>query len=164
MSDHQGIVGTVKKDSPILATEFGGERRITINIDGACEPINPKGVATYAYVIRDGYEKIAENSGLAAEPYSENATNNVAEYTAYIRALENAKRLGLYGSIEVQSDSQLLVNQLNGNWKVKKPHLAVLYEQAIQLGKEFSSATIKWVPREQNTEADRLSKEQFVSY
>ena len=65
------------------------------------------------------------------EPYSALATNNVAEYTAVLKALEKAKELGLVSEeIEVLTDSKLLANQLNGQWKVKAPHIVHLNVKA----------------------------------
>jgi len=139
--------------------------KIVINIDGACLPKNPRGVATYAFIIRCDRKKLAVESGLAGKPYSKEATNNTAEYTAYIAALTKAEELGLTSEqIEVRSDSQLLVNQLNDKYKVRKPHLVILHKRATKLGKQFSKLNVKWIPREENEEADNLTEREYWMY
>jgi ribonuclease HI len=124
---------------------------LTIHIDGASRG-NP-GPAAFAYVIaRDGYPIIEEAECLGQ------TTNNVAEYTALVRALERAGTLGgkrLY----LRSDSELLVKQMNGIYKVKDHKIRPLYEQARQLCRNFISVAIGHVPREENSRADRLCNE-----
>ncbi len=65
--------------------------------DGLCEPCNPGGVATWGYVLKRDGETIEADSGIACEPFSGNASNNVAEYSALIRLLERCVELGLRG-------------------------------------------------------------------
>ena len=91
-----------------------------VYFDGLCEPKNPGGVATYGIVIRQGNEIIHEESGLAdAKPYSQEASNNVAEYSAIIHALEYLDRTGLTGSeIVLRGDSRLIIIQLTGVYNV----------------------------------------------
>ncbi len=83
-------------------------------------------------------------------------TNNVAEYTAFIRGLEEAKRLGV-DDIEVRMDSLLVVEQVNGKWKVKHPNMKLLHPRAIELWLSFATRSIHHIPRELNEEADALS-------
>ena len=90
-----------------------------------------------------------------AEPLGE-TTNNVAEYRALIRGLEEARALGC-NVIRVVSDSELMVRQINGIYRVKTPHLLPLYQKAVGLMKQFEKATIEHTRRENNKEADRLS-------
>ena len=123
--------------------------------DGLCEPKNPGGIATFGYVIILEDRKI-EGYGLAAKPYSKDATNNVAEYTGLICLLEEMKSLGIRNPL-IRGDSQLVVRQLNGEYKVKSPRILPLYVKAVKLVKELD-AKIEWVPREFNSEADRLSR------
>jgi hypothetical protein len=84
------------------------------------------------------------------------ATNNQAEYTALIRALEHAERIGTNHPLRIHSDSELLVKQMNGEYRVKDEGLKPLYEQARRLASRFGSVSIQHVPRTQNTWADRL--------
>lgn len=86
------------------------------------------------------------------------ATNNVAEYRALIRGLEEARVMG-WDSVEVYTDSELLVRQLNGQYEVHARHLVPLHRRALQLLKLFKTAWIYHIPREQNARADRLAKE-----
>jgi ribonuclease HI len=85
------------------------------------------------------------------------ATNNVAEYTALIRGLERTKIMHP-DCIEVFLDSELLVKQLNGSYRVSTESLKGLYSQVNVLLKNFRRYTIHHIPREQNSEADLLAK------
>jgi ribonuclease HI len=85
------------------------------------------------------------------------ATNNVAEYTALIRGLERTKMMHP-DCIEVFLDSELLVKQLNGSYRVSNECLKGLYSQVNILLKDFKGYTIRHIPREQNSEADLLAK------
>ena len=84
------------------------------------------------------------------------ATNNVAEYAALLAALERAQALGV-DDLRVTSDSQLLVEQMNGGYKVKAAHLKPLWQRAGMLAACFQRFTIVHVPREANRAADRLA-------
>lgn len=86
------------------------------------------------------------------------ATNNVAEYTAAIRGLERAAELGA-DEVLLRSDSRLLVEQLAGRFKVKNPTLQLLHRQVRELAAGFGHVRYEHVPRERNTEADRLANE-----
>lgn len=124
---------------------------VKIHTDGASRG-NP-GQAAYAYVIeRPGAEDIEEKGCLP------NTTNNIAEYTALIKALEHAQRLGAR-KLSVSTDSELMVRQIEGTYKVKNEGLRPLYEQIIDLLNEFESVNIHHVPRKQNARADRLCNE-----
>lgn len=140
--------------------------KVIVFIDGACEPKNPRGVPTYGFLIYGDEKKIDEESGLGlADPWTEQATNNVAEYTALIKALEKLLNLGLQDSeVEVRSDSELLVKQVNGVYKVRNPRLRPLYERVNGLLPRFKNIQMKWIQREENAEADDLSKRAYESY
>ena len=84
------------------------------------------------------------------------ATNNVAEYTALILGLEEARRLGVT-DIEVRMDSLLVVEQMNGRWKIKHPNMKPLALRAGELWGTFAKRSITHIPREQNALADALS-------
>lgn len=137
----------------------------TIHFDGACElnPTNgrrnPGGIATYGWLIKQGGRHLAHGYGEAAR--GEGSSNNVAEYTALIKALQAARDLGILDQITVvQGDSQLVVNQVNGLWNCNKEHLFELRKQARALLP--SLVRLRWVPREQNEEADELSKKAYA--
>ncbi len=82
-------------------------------------------------------------------------TNNVAEYTGIIKALEAAKQIGAE-RITVFSDSELLVRQLNGKYKVKSELIRPLFRQAVDLLGEFESWKVQHIVREKNRETDKL--------
>jgi ribonuclease HI len=133
--------------------------------DGLCEPKNPGGVATFGFVVHRGGKTVHEGHGLAATPYSDGATNNVAEYTGVLRALEWFLLQGLEKEkIVVRGDSELVVKQLKGEYKVKSPLLAPLYKKTRDLSSKFESLTFEWVPRERNREADRLTNLAYADY
>src|SRR5437764_15472736 len=87
---------------------------------------NP-GPAAYAYTIECPGQPTIEEKGFLGD-----STNNIAEYTGLIRALEHAKRLGAR-RLTVNSDSELMVHQMNGVYKVKHPGLLPLYQEANKL-------------------------------
>lgn len=123
----------------------------TIYTDGAARG-NP-GPAAYAYVIRRpgaAPVEVSQRLGLT--------TNNVAEYTALLKALEHARRLGAR-RLTVFSDSELMVKQMNGEYRVKHPGLQRLYDEAQHAAEQFDEVTIRHVRREDNAEADRLCNE-----
>jgi len=85
-------------------------------------------------------------------------TNNVAEYRGLLLALKLARSLGII-RIRVYSDSQLLVRQINGFYRVKQPHLLALWQEAQQELQKFESHEVFHVPREMNHQADRLANQ-----
>jgi len=88
--------------------------------------------------------------------YLGTTTNNVAEYAALLAALERAHALGLE-ELAVRSDSQLLVEQMNGGYRVKAPHLKSLWLRARTLAAGLRRFSIVYVPRERNRTADALA-------
>ena len=86
------------------------------------------------------------------------ATNNVAEYRALIAGLELALEHGVT-DVDIRVDSELLVHQLKGDWKIKKDHLRGLAVTARGLMNRFESATIAHVPRAMNADADKLANQ-----
>lgn len=105
--------------------------------------------------------QITDGDGLVLAEVAEGlgeATNNVAEYTAVIRGLERARDLGAT-DVLLRSDSQLLVNQLTGRYRVKSPHLQPLHRRVRELAAGFDAIEFEHVRRERNTEADRLANE-----
>jgi ribonuclease HI len=84
------------------------------------------------------------------------ATNNQAEYRAIIAALEETIRLSVK-QVEIKTDSELVVKQINGEYRVKKATLKPLYQQVKQLLGLLEGFTITHIPRQQNIEADKLA-------
>ena len=83
-------------------------------------------------------------------------TNNVAEYRALLLALERAEDAGA-SEVEIRSDSRLLVEQMQGNYKMRAEHLKPLLADAVLRAKRFRTFSIKHIPRDQNSKADRLA-------
>jgi ribonuclease HI len=129
---------------------------LLVNIDGAARG-NP-GPAAFGFVIRHDGEILLEEGGVL-----EDTTNNVAEYTALLKALAKARELKA-SSVLVRSDSELLVKQMNGQYKVKNPNLKELHQEATQLREHFRLVRFSHVPREENREADRLCNEALDSH
>jgi ribonuclease HI len=123
---------------------------VIINCDGAARG-NPGPAGAGAIVVDEDGAVLAE----VAEGLGE-TTNNVAEYTAVIRGLEEAKRLGAH-EVLLRSDSQLLINQLIGRYRVKAPHLQPLYRRVRSLMSGFAKVDLEHVPRERNAAADSLA-------
>lgn len=90
--------------------------------------------------------------------YLGQATNNEAEYQALILGLQRALSRGVQ-EIRIHMDSELLVRQLNGHYRVKNPRLALFFHQVQDLLLKFSKYDIIHIPREQNREADRMANE-----
>jgi ribonuclease HI len=131
--------------------------------DGLCDP-NPGGVATYGFVIRKDGKKLQEGHGLAGKPKSPQATNNVAEYTGLIKALEWLLDQKISGPVLVRGDSDLIIKQVKGEYKVKSPLLAPLHRQAVDLLDQLPEARLEWIPRERNADADRLTNLAYAEY
>ncbi len=90
--------------------------------------------------------------------YVENATNNEAEYLALIRGIELALELNL-SRLQIYADSELVVRQINGEYKVKHPNMIPLHKRVNALLQKLESWRVAHVPREQNQRADQLSKQ-----
>lgn len=85
------------------------------------------------------------------------ATNNVAEYQALLRGLEKAHELKVE-NVNIFLDSELLVKQIQGTYRVKNEHLKKLYDKAVAQLRSFKTFSIQHIPREQNSKADKLAK------
>lgn len=122
---------------------------LTIYTDGASRN-NPGEAGAGVVIMRGGVkaEEIAVYLGVT--------TNNIAEYRAAIIGLERAAALGAR-SIRLLSDSELLVRQINGLYKVKKTGLRPLHKRVKELIAKIGSVEVKYIPREQNKEADSLA-------
>jgi len=105
-------------------------------------------------VIRDGRGEIVAK----LKKYIGRMSNNVAEYYGLIAALDYAESHGVR-AIRIESDSELLVKQMRGQYKVKSEDLRPLFERALKMSKAFDSFRIEHVYREQNREADALANE-----
>jgi ribonuclease HI len=127
---------------------MAARQHATVHIDGAARG-NP-GPAAFAFVLRRPGQPVIEEARTIGK-----ATNNVAEYTALLNALERAAELGVT-TLDVFSDSELLVKQMNGEYRVKHPDLQDLHREAQGLRKRFERVTLAHVRRAENADADRL--------
>jgi formyltetrahydrofolate-dependent phosphoribosylglycinamide formyltransferase len=114
---------------------------------------NP-GPGAAAYILKDSSGKT--RSGKAF--FISHATNNVAEYTAVVRGLEAAQAAGAT-QLELFSDSELMVRQIQGHYKVKSENLRELYMQVMELLTSFQSWKAIHIPREKNKDADKLANQ-----
>jgi len=148
---------SVKVSKPAAARLFPDSDRVIpasgvyiANIDGASRG-NP-GPAAYAVVIRDPTGQLV----LELAKRMGRETNNVAEYYALLAALDYATSQGI-SALRICSDSELLVRQMQGRYRVKSADLKPLYERAAKLVRQLAYFAIEHVPREQNGDADRLA-------
>jgi ribonuclease HI len=138
--------------APEANAPTGATAAYRANIDGGSRG-NP-GPASYGVVIRDPRGQIVAK----LKKYIGRSTNNVAEYYGLIAALDYAQQHSIR-ALHVQSDSELLVRQMRGQYKVKSPELRPLFERARKMAQTFASFKIEHVYREQNAEADALANE-----
>ena len=141
-----------------------------IYFDGACEPINPGGTASYGWLIKRGDKIVAKGSGIVGS--GNGMTNNVAEYTALIEALKHISKSNIVRCLNIFGDSNLVCNHISKKWgwnnkKTKwvphkdSPHLKNCLDEVFDLLRNYKYE-INWIPREQNQEADQLSKEALI--
>ena len=100
-------------------------------------------------LLNDKSYEISEHIGIA--------TNNIAEYTALLRGLSKAKGLKIE-RLKIFLDSELIVKQIQGSYKVKNENLKALFQEALTHLKSFKAYAINHIPREQNKRADSLAK------
>ncbi len=120
--------------------------------DGAARG-NPGPAGAGAYIIDDSGSVVAELTRYLGE-----ATNNVAEYQALLLALEELSQHQVE-SVVIRADSQLMIRQLQGLYKVKNEGLKPLYQQAKTQLANFSEVSLEHVRREMNKDADRLANQ-----
>ncbi len=124
--------------------------KVVAYADGASRG-NP-GPSSYGAVVYDSDGNVLHETGQTIG----HTTNNVAEYRGAIAALEAA--LGLEATeVELRMDSELVVRQLSGRYKVRNPKLVPLHHRVLGLRQRFQNVSIVHVPREQNAAADRLA-------
>jgi len=132
--------------------ETTGVERVFVVADGGSRG-NPGPAGYGAAVLHPAGAVLAERAaGLGR------VTNNVAEYSGMIAGLEAAIELGAR-RVDVRMDSKLVVEQMSGRWKVKHPDLRPLAARAAELVAGLDEVTFSWVPRHQNSHADRLANE-----
>lgn len=134
-----------------IANKIEGTGKIELYVDGAAD-LHSKTSGIGGVIYRDGEELYSFSE------YLDDSTNNEAEYKALIKGLKELISLNIL-DVEVFADSELIVKQINGEYKVKNERMQVLHKKAIELFGNFNSWTLNHVPREKNIIADKLSKE-----
>ena len=132
-----------------LFNRIDGGDEISLYIDGAAD-LHSKTAGIGGVIYRNNEELISFSE------YMDDATNNEAEYTALIRGVEHLIALGQL-SVQIFSDSELVVKQINGQYKVKNPRMQKLYNQAMALFNQLEQYTLSHVLRDKNTVADKLA-------
>ena len=125
-------------------------KRAVLYADGACRG-NPGPAGSGAALVNEEGHVVAE-----AIRFLGNSTNNVAEYTALIIGLEEARHHDV-ADLEVRMDSKLVVEQMNGRWRVRDAKLIPLAIKARELVAQFPKTRIRHVPRVENAIADALA-------
>jgi len=132
-----------------------GDKSVTntweLYFDGAAMPTNPGPRGIGALLISPEGEMFSVSKGVGF------GSNNEAEYMALIEGMKLAVAQGAR-SVLAKGDSALVVNQLSGNWQVRTETLLPLYQSAVQLRDMFDKIVFQWIPRDQNKDADKLSK------
>jgi len=133
-----------------LYEKISGNKHVDLFVDGAAD-LHTKTSGLGGVFYRDGEELYTFSE------FFGDATNNEAEYSALIRGLEIALELNIT-RIHIFADSQLVVNQLNGEFKVKHENMIPLHARASNLLSEFESWEVNHIPRDENKVADKFSK------
>jgi ribonuclease HI len=135
-------------DAPPPPAPPTSSRLLIVEADGGSRG-NP-GPAAYGALVRDESEVVLDSEGLTLGI----ATNNFAEYSGLIAALEMARAIDADAEVAVRMDSKLVIEQSAGRWKIKHPDLKPLAQRVQALRPAQVSWT--WIPREQNKAADAL--------
>lgn len=138
--------------------------KITAYFDGACEPVNPGGTASYGAVIYNDGTKVWECSEIYKPEIPLETSNNIAEYLGIIAVLHEFIDFS-YRNQEtyIFGDSKLVVEQMNGRWEIRNGLYVPFARKALSYMHQFTiKPNISWIPREQNTIADELSKARLL--
>lgn len=130
---------------------LGNSKSIKLYVDGAAD-LHTKSAGIGGVFYRNGDELFSFSEFIGS------ATNNEAEYGALIKGLEESHNLNLR-NIDIFADSELVVKQINGEYKVKNERMQKLYGKAISLLVKLNSWSLTHIPREKNSVADKLSKD-----
>ena len=144
------VDGLFQRLSSHLRSQTAPGEQFTIHVDGGSRG-NP-GPGGIGVVILGSEGQTVEE---IAEPVGR-CTNNEAEYQALLRGVQRARELGAR-DLTIKSDSELLVKQLNGVYRIKSPNLLPLCRQVMALLRQFAKWTALHIPREENTRADMLA-------
>mmetsp|Transcript_24837 Transcript_24837/g.22551 ORF Transcript_24837/g.22551 Transcript_24837/m.22551 type:complete len:188 (+) Transcript_24837:37-600(+) len=138
------ITSNIQNKNKLYILRFDGGSRGNPGIAGA-------GAVVYKYE-----NNIEKEIWCGAKYIGNNYTNNVAEYRALILGLNKCVDLNI-GSLQIEGDSKLVINQLNGDWKVLNPSMKLLYDEAIKLLVKIPDYQLSHIPRAINRRADELA-------
>lgn len=167
MVSHHSVKAMTKHAKDLAAAfleRHGLTTTLTLHFDGACEPANPGGIATGGWIVREGDQVVL--SGYREFKRGDGATNNLAEWCALgcgLRAILDNHEIASGAVLRIYGDSMLVVNQLTHKWNCNKEHLQKLRQRCEAILQELclASWTAEWIPREQNDEADALSRRAY---
>ncbi len=134
-----------------ISNRLSESESVKLFVDGAAD-LHTKTAGIGGVFYRGGDELFSFSEFIGS------ATNNEAEYQALIKGLEESHKLNI-SNIEIFADSELVVKQINGDYKVKNERMQKLHYKAIGLFSKFNSWSLTHIPREKNSVADKLSKE-----
>lgn len=134
---------------------------VSVWFDGGCKPHSPGGHGIYGYVIKQDGETIAEEPGYIGR--NSDMTNNVAEYTALIEAVSKLLKMDIDPDhVHIHGDSELIINQVKGDYNIYSERLRPLYVTAQTLLEKFDTPVqFQWIPREHNEQADELAAQAY---
>lgn len=158
-SDSDGGRNPESSNPTLLDTssEQSGED-IICYFDGSCAPYNPGGRAGYGYIIYNKEIELHRGHGTQEAPQGYLTSNNLAEYAGMKAVLSYLINYNLNNlKIIVYGDSKLVIQQMRGNWRIKRGSYVEVARQCQSLLRLFKNITFKWIPREENTIADSLS-------
>ena len=134
---------------------------ITIYFDGLCYPRNPGGVAAYGYAVYLDGKPIWRGFGAVGE--GRGMTNNVAEYEALLAAARWLVDEGIEEKIIIKGDSELVIKQMRGEYRVASA-TSKMYVPEIKRLLQGKDVSFSWLPREENEEADQLSRKGYEEW
>lgn len=135
------------------------QNNLVLFFDGACTK-NPGGIASYGFKFSCKDTEVLIYSDFGEVCRGETASCNIAEWASITKAICYLKDQGWSGQLEIFGDSQLVIRQLNGEYKVRKDTLIPYYQECIKFLQGIEKWKVTWIPREQNEECDKLSKKQ----
>ena len=148
------------------------KKKLIVNCDGLCEPVNPAGIACYGFVVKQDKGKVLyADYGLVSslKPFFPESNSNAAEYGSVIEAMKWLVKKGYIDNngdyqILIRGDCQVIMRKLNSiNYSSRAAIINPLYDGAVRLRSMFSPdvLTFEWIKRDQNIVADKLAKEGY---
>ncbi len=138
---------------------------LTIHFDGLCEPKNPAGIPVYAFIVSDTTtgRVVAQEAGLAGEPWVKSATHDLAEYTAAINSVKWVREHAPTAKLSIYGDSKPVIQPLNKAFKVKSREMLPLFNELTSQLEGLSWKAV-WVRGENNSQADKLTNDFYRDY